>query len=556
VGKTVDEAHGSSAAEDAHDSVDEVDRSSAVEPPNLPPSERGTPFGRYRLIELLGRGGMGEVWRALDTEANNRIVAIKLLPAHLVGDSSFVRRFRREAEAAAQLNNPHIIPIHNYGEIDGKLYVDMRLVEGRDLQHVLAEGPLEPARAVRIIEQVARALQAAHKVGLIHRDVKPSNILVDDDDFAYLIDFGIARGADQTGLTGTGNMIGSLHYMAPERLRAEEADARADIYALACVLYECLTGSRPFRGDSFESQVAAHLTEPPPHPSSNRADVPAELDAVIARGMAKNPGLRFPTTIELAAAARDAITVPHPRPTSSTSTPPLTRQAPLQQTGQAHDPSAFQPNTVNPQIFPPAPAAPPWSAPYAPARPAKGNQGAAIALIVGAVILVVVVVVVIGIFVVGKFGSSQPSRTASAPPIALPSFGTGTMPSFSIPPSVSTGGGGGAASAKVVVDGVDQKVTGSVVCSSSGGNVTISIGGASTSVAAVLSDANPPLVRSVGLGNVNGLTLGYSPGSGQGNASATKNGNSYKISGTATGVDMSNPMALVSKPFEIDVTCP
>jgi serine/threonine protein kinase len=180
----------------------------------------GTPFGRYRLIEMLGRGGMGEVWRAHDTATNNRTVAIKLLPALLAQDDMFVQRFRREADAAARLNNPHIIPIHNCGEIDGRLYVDMRLIEGRDLQEVLAEGPMEPGRAVRIIEQVAKALHAAHKIGLVHRDVKPSNILLDEDDFAYLIDFGIARGADQTGLTGTGAIIGSGHYMSPERLRA------------------------------------------------------------------------------------------------------------------------------------------------------------------------------------------------------------------------------------------------------------------------------------------------------------------------------------------------
>src|ERR1700757_5020028 len=197
----------------------------------------GTPFGRYRLIELLGRGGMGEVWRAQDTATNNRTVAIKLLPPHLASDETFVRRFRREADAAARLNNPYIIPIHNYGEIDGRLYVDMRLIEGRNLQTVLDDGPLEPSRAVRIIEQVAKALQAAHKIGLVHRDVKPSNILLDEDDFAYLIDFGIARGADETRLTSTGAMIGSWHYMAPERLRADEADARADIYAVACGVY-------------------------------------------------------------------------------------------------------------------------------------------------------------------------------------------------------------------------------------------------------------------------------------------------------------------------------
>jgi serine/threonine protein kinase len=270
----------------------------------------GTPFGRYRLIELLGRGGMGEVWRAYDTATNNRTVAIKLLPPHLASDRTFVQRFRREADAAARLSNPHVIPIHTYGEIDARLYVDMRLVEGRDLQEVLAGGPLEPGRAVRIIEQVAKALQAAHRIGLVHRDVKPSNILLDEDDFAYLIDFGIARGADETGLTGTGAMIGSWHYMAPERLRAREADARADIYALACVFYECLTGTRPFPGDSLESQVAAHLTDPPPQPSTTQPNMPAQFDAVIAKGMAKDPDQRYQTALELAAAAEEVITKP------------------------------------------------------------------------------------------------------------------------------------------------------------------------------------------------------------------------------------------------------
>ena len=270
----------------------------------------GTPFGRYRLVELLGRGGMGEVWRAHDTAANNRTVAIKLLPPHLAGDTTFVVRFRREADAAARLNNPHIIPIHNYGEIDGRLYVDMRLIEGRDLQQVLADGPLEPARAVRIIEQVAEALQAAHEMGLVHRDVKPSNILLDKNDFAYLIDFGIARGADETRLTGTGSVIGSWPYMSPERLRAGQVDARSDIYALACVLYECLTGSTPYPGDNFEQQITAHLTEPPPRPSSTDPNMPVALDTVIATGMAKKPDQRYATTKDLAKAARAALTTP------------------------------------------------------------------------------------------------------------------------------------------------------------------------------------------------------------------------------------------------------
>jgi serine/threonine protein kinase len=179
----------------------------------------GTPFGSYRLLELLGRGGMGEVWRAFDVDTD-RIVAIKVLPAHLFDDEMFQQRFRREAHAAARLNSPHVIPIHCYGEIYGRLYVDMRLIEGRDLQAVLAEGPLDPTRAVRIIEQAALALHAAHEVGLIHRDAKPSNILLDKDDFAYLSDFGIARAMDETRLTSTGNAIGTFHHMAPGARRS------------------------------------------------------------------------------------------------------------------------------------------------------------------------------------------------------------------------------------------------------------------------------------------------------------------------------------------------
>jgi serine/threonine kinase PknH len=270
----------------------------------------GTPFGRYRLIELLGRGGMGEVWRAHDTDTD-RVVAIKVLPAHLADDKAFVQRFRREAHAAARLNNPHVIPIHTYGEIDGRLYVDMRLVEGRDLEEVLADGSLEPGRAVRIIEGVAKALHAAHEVGLVHRDVKPSNILLDKDDFAYLIDFGIARALEETRLTSTGNVIGSFHYMAPERLGDHPSDdARADIYALACVLYECLTGQPPFAGASMGSLVDAHRHTPPPQPSTSQPNVPRQVDQVIATGMAKDPDQRYATTVELANAAHDAITTP------------------------------------------------------------------------------------------------------------------------------------------------------------------------------------------------------------------------------------------------------
>jgi eukaryotic-like serine/threonine-protein kinase len=285
-------------------------------------------FGRYELLDLLGRGGMGEVYRAHDT-ATERIVAIKLLPADLAGDSTFERRFRREARIAAGLNDPHVVPIHNYGEVDGQLYVDMRLIEGSDLQALLADGGgrLSAARAVAIIEQVAGALDSAHREGLVHRDVKPSNILITGRDFAYLIDFGIARAANDTAVTKTGQTIGTFAYMAPERFSGT-IDARADVYALACVLHECLTGERPYPGDSLEQQVAGHLTVPPPQPSGSHPDISSAFDAVIAKGMAKDPDDRYQTASELADAARAALTSPRPKSASGRATQPPPPRAP------------------------------------------------------------------------------------------------------------------------------------------------------------------------------------------------------------------------------------
>ena len=275
---------------------------------------KGKSFGNYRLIELLGRGGMGEVWRAHDTVID-RIVALKILPPEISRDAVFQQRFRREAHAAARLNSPHVVPIHTHGEIGGRLFVDMRLIEGTNLQSMLDAGPLPPARAVRYIEHIARALQAAHKAGLLHRDVKPSNVLVDDDDYAYLIDFGIARAAGEQALTTAGDVIGTFFYMAPERFAGEgtgapRVDARSDIYSLACVLYECLTSEHAFPGDSLEQQVGNHFSSPPPRPSLTRPGLPQAFDTVIAKGMAKNPGERYPNPMELAHAARDALTAP------------------------------------------------------------------------------------------------------------------------------------------------------------------------------------------------------------------------------------------------------
>ncbi|RZT25157.1 serine/threonine protein kinase [Mycobacterium sp. BK558] len=281
----------------------------------------GTPFGRYRLIEVLGRGGMGEVWRAHDTETD-RVVALKVLPEQWAADEVYLQRFRREAHAAARLNEPHVVPIHHYGEIDGRLYVDMRLIDGNDLQTLLHGGPLVPARAVAIVEQIAMALDAAHQAGLVHRDVKPSNILIARYDFAYLIDFGVARASQDTGLTNSAHLVGTLPYMAPERFRNGVSDARSDVYSLACVLAQCLTATTPFTGHSVEEQMMGHLTAPPPLPSQVDPYIPVAFDAVVAKGMAKNPDERYQSAWELALAARAALgdAAGHPRGSSAATT--------------------------------------------------------------------------------------------------------------------------------------------------------------------------------------------------------------------------------------------
>jgi serine/threonine protein kinase len=265
----------------------------------------GTPFGHYELLELLGRGGMGQVYRAHDT-VTDRVVALKVLPPTVVDDPVFKERFRREAHAAAGLRDPHVVPIHGYGEINGQLYLDMRLIDGEDLGTVLAEAekPLPPERAVKVIEQVAAALDAAHAVGLVHRDVKPSNIFLADRDFVYLIDFGIARTQSQTGLTSVGSTLGTMAYMAPERFKDGHSDPRSDTYALTCVLYQCLTGRLPYPGDTLEQQLTGHLVTPTPRPSAVSRSVPTGFDAVIAKGMAKNADKRYQSAGELAEAAK------------------------------------------------------------------------------------------------------------------------------------------------------------------------------------------------------------------------------------------------------------
>jgi serine/threonine protein kinase len=280
-------------------------------------SHVGETFGPYELRSLIGAGGMGEVYRAYDT-VKDRVVAVKLLRPEFAADPSFQERFRRESRIAARLQEPHIIPVHDFGDINGVLNIDTRLVNGANLKTVLTQaGPLVPKRASAIIAQVAAALDAAHASGLVHRDIKPENVLLTAGDFAYLVDFGIAHMGGQTGLTSAGTAIGSCAYMAPERFRGQPAGPPADVYALACLLYECLTGQPPFPPGDITALMSAHMMSPPPRPSATHAALNPAFDDVIAWGMAKDPATRCPTAGQLASAASAAAATVNPPATTA-----------------------------------------------------------------------------------------------------------------------------------------------------------------------------------------------------------------------------------------------
>jgi YVTN family beta-propeller protein len=259
----------------------------------------------YRLEELVGRGGMGVVYRAQDLRLK-RSVALKLVAPELSQDDRFRERFLAETELAASLEHPNVVPIHGAGEVDGQLYLVMRYVEGYDLKALLAlEKTIEPERAVAICAQVAAALDAAHARGLVHRDVKPSNVLLDGSEHVYLADFGLSRRLDAPGTpVGAGLSLGTPAYAAPEQIQGGEVDGRADVYSLGCVLCECLTGEAPFKGDSELAVLWAHLQEEPPAPPG--------LEDVIPRALAKDPAERYASCAELVSATREALGIAAP----------------------------------------------------------------------------------------------------------------------------------------------------------------------------------------------------------------------------------------------------
>ncbi|HWK30305.1 MAG TPA: serine/threonine-protein kinase [Solirubrobacter sp.] len=266
----------------------------------------GTVVAGYRIDAPIGRGGMGVVYRATHLSLG-RQAALKLIAPDHAASSGFRERFAREARIAAELAHPNIVTVYDAGEVDGTLYLAMQYIEGSDLARMLAaEGRLKPYRAIDVCRQLGEALDAAHERGLVHRDVKPANVLISGR-HAYLTDFGLTKRVGGTQVTLVGDVVGTIHYVAPEQIEGREVTGRSDVYSLGCVLYHCLTGRMPYERDTDVAVIYAHLSEPPPKPSRVFGELPAALDDVIARALDKSPERRFETCADLMAAARAAV---------------------------------------------------------------------------------------------------------------------------------------------------------------------------------------------------------------------------------------------------------
>jgi hypothetical protein len=347
-----------------------------------PDPAAGTVVAGYRIVEQVGSGGMGVVYRAEEAGLGGRSVALKLLPPALAGDPDFRARFLREMRVAAAIDHPNIVPIYRAGEDRGLLYLAMRYVNASDLRRVLElEGRLEPGRTLAILDQVARALDAAHASGLVHRDVKPGNILLappvldGEAEHVYLVDFGLARAdGDDRSIGGGGWFLGTPRYAAPEQAAGQPVDGRTDGYALGCVLYECLTGRPPFPGGSNEAVLLAHLEAAPPRVTAVRPDLPSALDQVVRRALAKAKEDRFPSCRALVAAARQALTRPPPISAAPEPHPP----APGPPEGEPSPAAASGGPVVHTPTGAAAPAPPGLAPAQAPPAPAWGTPAGAL----------------------------------------------------------------------------------------------------------------------------------------------------------------------------------
>ncbi|HSH21960.1 MAG TPA: protein kinase, partial [Candidatus Caenarcaniphilales bacterium] len=297
---------------------------------------------RYRLVELLGEGGMATIYRGQDAQLG-REVAVKVLRAEYGRDAAFVARFRQEAQAAASLNHPNVVNVHDFGMEAGDPYIVMELVEGGDLAQIIRErGALEPTTAARIAQQMADALEAAHAQGIIHRDIKPTNVLITRGGRVKVADFGIARAFSEAQLTMPGTTLGSVHYFSPEQARGEVVTTASDIYSLGLVLFEMLTGRRAWTGDSPGAVAVARLAADAPTASSVRPEVPPALDAIVRAALRRVPAER-PTGAEISTALGRFIVDP--------SAPPMLGAAGVFEAGTARTAA------VAPPYRPPAPTA-------------------------------------------------------------------------------------------------------------------------------------------------------------------------------------------------------
>jgi YVTN family beta-propeller protein len=396
-----------------------------------PHLETGTALGGYRIDGIAGQGGMGVVYRATQLGLD-RPVALKVIASEFADNLDFRNRFKSEAQLAASIDHPNVVPIFEAGEADGVLYLAMRYVEGTDLRTLVdATGGLEAERAVRIIWQVAGALDAAHRRGLVHRDVKPPNVLIakEGEEHAYLTDFGLTKHAAAIGgYTRTGQFVGTPDFAAPEQIRGEHSDARADVYALGAVLFHALTGRTPFPRDSELAKMYAHLNDPAPAASPLAPGVPPALDAVIGTAMAKVPEERYASAGDVARAAWAALQGEvAPAPAGSVAT------------GEATPQPAREPDTPAPRTPPPATTSPssPVGAPVpvssspgapaaaGPAGPAGWPRGRRIALLVALPCLLLLAAGVAGLGALGVFGGDEdpaapPTPTATATATATP----------------------------------------------------------------------------------------------------------------------------------------
>jgi serine/threonine-protein kinase len=442
----------------------------------------GTSIGGYAVDSLLGRGGMSVVYLAEDPKLGRK-VALKIMSEELAENESFRSRFIREAQMAANLEHPSIVPVYDAGDADGVLYLAMRVIRGTDLRRVVTEGgPMDAERTLRILRQIASALDAAHRSGLVHRDVKPANVLISregDDEHAYLTDFGLTKHvSSKSGLTRTGQFMGTIDYVAPEQIRGNDVDGRTDQYSLGCVLYECLTGHVPFTKDQDVAILFAHLEDERPRVSAKRPDLPAGLDDVVARAMGRDPSERFDTCTAFVTAAREslglgrgasaaaaetlapvaptvfaappapaeAVPEPHPSfPPGDPSAPPEVEPAgtgaAMAATVAAASLASAETGSVEVPSPPTAPAPPmasPVSAPPAgaPAEPAPGRSRRG--LVVVAIVALLAIVGTVGALVLGDGGESEPSLQPSQSPSVATGPTGATAPVESPTPSPSS----------------------------------------------------------------------------------------------------------------------